>query len=272
MLSSRDFFELYVKQDRDVHVYELKNALGIQLIRRYESHEHRLNKQLMFIRLSVEGDKPLSPIIGGVDMVAAESMDGGWVIQHDDGRVYRRPTNFFFNDAENVYFDRSKRKFIFQKTEYSLNEFVDLLEKNHMRDMFFFSRLKGSLYSLFLFIVFFLADQKYNRLNVLIPGKSQVDNISSVPISDADPVFHYFKIYKNFLGIVSLILLPILFNISANSDWYSASNPFWIVLAVCSLYVLDILSRCLQSFLSKNAVITRLAMSSIENKGRLKKL
>ena len=206
-------------------------------------------------------------------MVSKDEMFGGWKIETNDG-LFRKPSNFSFREQEDVVFDTAAERVIFQKKKYSIDEFINLLERNHARDMFFYSRIANLFKLVFLHVLFFLVDKKYKRFDYFWEeGKTSVQTREQkTSIEGADPFFHYFNIYKNLLGIAIIVLLPLLgyFSLILTTNYFSVSNPALLFGAVAFLYLLDKASQGLEVLIKKTAFVKNLTRSSLEERGRLK--
>lgn len=268
---------LYIPSDRDEHIFELSEDMGLQIVRKYSQSFPKLAEERMFIKFYIKDENGIGYVHGGVDIVKkSESNDSQWVIQYPEGILFHKRSNFNFWKSEDIHFDYDKKLVIFKGTEYSLNEFVDFLEKNHFRDIFLFSRLKNYMIISFLHILFFLSDTKYNKIDyIFIRGeKSSIpkDQETKIISEKADPLFHYFNIYKNLFGLTIILLLPFLFHLSIllNEKYFSVTNPLLVFIAILLLYFLEKISNLLYITLTKTDFVQKMTEKTLELKGNLK--
>jgi hypothetical protein len=277
-ISSSEIKALYTQIGQDEHVFELNDYPGIQIVRKYPTTLKDLIDKRMFIKFVLLQQGGQWRIEGGVDIVKnkKDKEDSGWTIEFPKGTFVQRPTNFYFGKTEEINFDFSQDKVVFKNKNYTLNEFIDLLEKNHLRDMFLWSRITNLVKFSFLHILFFLSDSRYKKFNYIFNKQERLSTLEEgvMPASEkADPLFHYFYIYKNLLGFtIFIFLVPLyLLSISLSETHFTASNPFLLFSALFLLYVLEKISDLLFYALSTADFVQRITKSTLELRGRLKK-
>lgn len=267
---------LYVLNDRDEQVFELSDHPGIQVVRAYGDRSKELVDKRMFIKFALLQEKGKWVIVGGVDMVKNKSSEeDGWLVVTERKGFLQKPSSFFLTKSDDIYFNPETNNIIFENENYSVTEFINLLEKNHLRDMFLKSRILNFFRTMLLHNLFFLSDSRFDLFDYLFENKERVFSMEArgkveVP-PPQDPLFHYFDIYKNLFGFsVLFFLLPLCF-LSARweDNYFSATNPFLLFLLIFILYLLDKLSIFLR-FLLKTDFVKRIARASIELKGKIK--
>jgi len=280
-ITSEKLKKLFKQTERDEHVFGLNDYPGIQVVRKYQHSLKDFVDKRMFIKFILIQDKDVWYVGGGVDTVKnKENEESGWTIQFSENGFFRKPTNYSFWKSENIYFDSQNSKILFEGKSYELNQFIDQLEKNHLRgDMFLISRLKNFLKLSFLYLMFFFSDAKYKKLDyifkkqeeksLIIPQKNDAEPASE----KADPLFHYFYIYKNLFGFSIFLLLPVLFSLSLHlsESYFTVSNPFLLFSVLFLFYILEKVSNLLFHYLSKPNFVQGLTRSALELKGNLKK-
>lgn len=276
LISSKELKSLYNLTDRDDDIFELNDITGIHIIRKYKDNFINLKNDRMFIKLYIP-DKEKLYVQGAVDRVKSKDANGSdfyTIVYPTEKLKYKKPTSFFFGEDEGIKFDNSSNKVIFRKKEFTLNEFVDLMEKNHYRDMFLFSRIVRSIRIFSIKLLFFLIDSKYEEFDYIWRDRatsSQTSEKIKSASSKADPLFHYFYIYKNLLGLFFLLLaFPIFYlSLCLSTHYFTISNPFIIFLSLFILYILEKISDWLYKITSNGEFIHK--MSNPTLKGRIKK-
>ena len=159
--TSKDFHAWFKQSERDEYVFALGDYPGIQIVRKYT--DQRLADKRMFIKFLVMEEGGVSFVWGGVDMVQDRPNEdmGGWTIVFNEKGLFRKPTSYSFHRPEDIRLDTGSKLIVFQSTKYSLNEFIDLLEQNHLRDMFFWSRIGGYIKLARLHMLFIFADSTF---------------------------------------------------------------------------------------------------------------
>ena len=279
-ITSQLIASLYKKEEEDENVFELTDVSGIHILRKYSAGTvPEKNNRRMFITLSL---KENSLINGGINMVnVPDDIGNGYPIV--DGAqegiknlFYQKYANFFFGDNEGAVFVSGTKKIIFRKKEYSINEFIHLLVKNHSSDMFRASRVLIFLKTKFILSpLFWLADSSYekDKMDFLLQGKTLSGTWQGPKIREvADPFFRYFKIYNNTLFFVVLLILPLLFWLSVylDTEYFAITNPFFLFIAFLLFFLLektdDLLFRELGK---KEGYVYRIAKSTLNMKGKI---
>lgn len=268
---------LYKEDERDEHVFELKDSSGLQIVRKYPS-SLKLGEKRMFIKFFLLKKEENLYVLGGVDTVSDNKDGFGWTIQSSKAIFLQKPTNYFFGETEDIHFDPVENKVIFKNSKYPLNGFIDLLEKNHLRDMFLFSRFVNFFKIGFLHFLYFLADSKFKKFDHLFENRKSVYQPASIKTegsvsSPGDPLFHYFHIYKNLLGFfVFLLLLPtFIFSLCLSEKYFTVTNPFLLILSLFILFALDKVSATLSHVLLETSFVQSVTRSALEQRGSLKK-
>ncbi len=235
-ITSNNLFNLYTRGSRDEDVFKIdEGGVGLQIIRKYKTEQKE--DVLMFISFYLKDEI----VVGGVKRVKSPNVDEhkSYQIIFNDGKDY---LNYHFNKSDNVKFDFSKQKILFSKKEFSLNDFIDLLENNHLRSVSFSGNIKEILFKTF------------DKLFPFFLPKGNIYNIQGVERSRADmpkdPLFEYFYIDKRYLFLLFLIGLYPLFRLSQflNPNWFTITNPFLLFLVLVIFFLLEILTN----FMYKN--------------------
>jgi hypothetical protein len=171
-------------------------------------------------------------------------------------------------------FDPKSRLISLKKKNHTITEFINVLEKNHMRDMFLFARTKQFLVLAILHTLFFLVDSRFDLSKHLWKNKEsqfKIEQGKEEVLHSPDPLFHTFDIYRNLLGIFLLIILYPVYLVSniLSNDYFTISNPFLIVVGLLILYVLEKTSKGLHEFTSSD-VIMKISRNIVEMKGDIK--
>lgn len=246
--NSKEFKKLYKQVSNDEKVTKIIDAVGITIVRKYdEKSEYFKDGKRMFIKLYVRDGF----LVGGVDMVE-ENKRGGYTI-FDSKKYKKKFTNFYFGTEENIKFSlQSNKVFIKRKNKkkiFSLNDFVDLLVKNHLSDKLLWTKKKNYLKKIILKGIFILTDSKYDYVDYY--HEIHEDRISDnekkreIKISK-EPFFKYFKIYKNMLFVSFVFLFCMLIIIKKYKliieDNFSTSNPILLFSFTIILFLLHYLS------------------------------
>jgi hypothetical protein len=285
MINSKEFKKLYKKTSKDEKVVEISDATGFSIIRNYdEDTEYFKDNNKMLIRLYIRDGF----INGGIDMVTDKKDEFGGYLIIDKKKYKNKFTNFHFGKEENIVFDDRDNKVKIKRKgkeyKFSVNEFVDLLVKNHLSDRLFWIRKKNYLKRLLLKFIFFLMDSGYSFLDYhdeihRILYDNRVDNKRDLKKSEIptikEPFFNYFRIYKNLLFISSILLLSLLLLIKyfflLKDEELNASNPILIFSLVVILFLLHYFSEFLSRKKNdKNGFIYKLHNSSLDNRFQLK--
>lgn len=257
-MEKEEFTNLYEKQSQDDVLTQFENEIGFSLVRFYPENRIPKNEDLrMFIKVALL-DKGL---FYSVDMTKPdiEGEKTSYVIVFNSS--YNKKITGFTSgvDDKEFAFDSSKKRIIHSKTqkEFTLNEFIDVLVKNHLSDRLFWKRKYNFLSNLILKILFWLSDKHYEKVQVSVDkynfskeNKPIIENGENM-----EPFFKYFYISKNLIFLVLLISLfiavlssifPKIFPISY--IWkllfgeFSLSNPLVVLFFFLALFSFEKLS------------------------------
>ncbi|MCA9351318.1 hypothetical protein KC929_00890 [Patescibacteria group bacterium] len=245
-MDSKKINELYKKQESDLKVTPFEGEVGFSLVRNYPLESlYAKDDKKVFIKIALlEGG-----LFYSVHMVEPSKRKGSFEYNIVDGYSYKKKvTNFVSDIKDNEFsFDKTKKKVIHSKSkkEFSLNEFIEILYKNHLSDRLFWKRQKNFLVKWILISIFWLLDKHYNYVEVSINeykfknGELKFSNESK----KIEPFFKYFEISRNLLFLLLLLVFPI----SYFFDDYSLSNP----LVVSLFFLILLLSEKLYLFFVK---------------------
>jgi hypothetical protein len=269
-LNSEKILSLYHSIDRDEQMLKLNDHAGIQIIRKYKNTSPVFADKRMFINFFIEQGY----VFGSIDMVIKK--DDRWVVVYPDkdDNLRGKISNYSLFKDEDIHFDGEKMEVIFQKRKYNVNGFIDLMEKNHLSNMFGLSKFFNQVIEIFLWIMYFLVDERYEKFSLLKELRSTHEESElSTPVLEADPFFRYFKIYKNLFAFFLGFTLPFLFHFSKtlDPDVFSLQNPFLIFLAVGCLLLLEGVGNIIRRQINlKNSLIKKLANYTYSLKGKLR--
>lgn len=250
--TSKKFKELYNQVSDDKKIIELSDAVGINIVRNYnENNEYFKDGNQMFINLYLNDNF----LCGGVQMVKKEK-NGEYISINNTNKNYKkRFTNFSFGSEEKIILTLKNNKILVkvQNKELFLNSFVDKLVQNHLSDKLFWIRKKNFFKQIFLKILFFLSDDKYDfvecyhKINEWREDKINFQTEEEKELNvKVEPFFHYLKIFKNTLFIFCIILLFILITINNQTilpaDEISFSSPIFLLLFIIALFLLHFFS------------------------------
>lgn len=268
-MDAQDFTNLYKKQDPNEAITAFQNEAGFSLIRTYPKNTpYYKDGRRMFIKVAVL-DRGL---FYGVDMTKTEKR--GERDDHiiTDGKKYKKKITNFFSDTDSAefVFDEKTKKIKHTKTQrdLTLNEFVNILEKNHLSDRLFWKRGMNKLVGLILKMLFWLADKHYDNVQASLDKYNfSRDNKPVVEEkNNVEPFFKYFDISKNLIFTILLLsffiaILTAIFpyKISLEYIWYSLfgdfslSNPMVVLFFFLILFSSEKLSiwlnKCIKEFL-----------------------
>ena len=273
-MNSSELHGLYNKIDRDVSIYELNDYVGLQVIREYPSSFKKLLGSKMFINFYLLEEDNKFFIQGSVDIVKENKEYGAssWSIETSKGLIIQKPTNYSFRKSENILFIQGVNRIFFKDKYFTVNEFIDILEKNHLKDMFLLSRFSNLIKIILLHILFFLVDSKYEKFKwIFKEGNLNPEEVKPAS-KNPDPLFHYFFIYKNILGLFMLLFIFFSFYLSVkiSYDYFTVSNPFILIFALFLLYVLEKFSFWLHKIISSTDFVKNTSLSSLEVNSSLK--
>lgn len=220
-ITSEIFFNLYQRISNDEDVVKISNAPGITIIRKYdEATKYFKDGKKIFVKFYIRDGY----ILGSVDMV--QKNEDGTFTSFDSSKPYKNPfTNFFFGKDENITFNSDEQKILIKQKnktyEFNINDFVDLLIKNHLMDRLFWKRKINKLKIYFLIFIFWFLDSKYDwidyyrkihgedkKLSAEMTNEIKIDLPHTLEI---EPFFRYFSIYRKILFFSITIITIILF-------------------------------------------------------------
>lgn len=261
-MTAEEFTNLYSRQRSDESIPPFQNEIGFSLIRFYpEGTPYCKDGRRMFIKIA-----PLDRgFFYGVDMTKPQKRGETTEYVITDGEEYKKKVTNFFSDSSEFVFDNTAKKVIHQPSgkDFTMNEFVEILEANHLSDRLFFKRIRNEFANRTLKFLFWLSDAHYERIQTVIdkydygrgenpPPKDEKKNI--------EPFFKYFYISKNILFSILLITSPSA--VFLGHRWvygdFSLSNPslvllFFLILFSCEKFSI-LLDEKIKEFLmpSKN--------------------
>lgn len=260
-MNAQDFTNLYTKQDRDEAVTAFQNEAGFSLIRTYPKDTlYYKDGRRMFIKVAVLD----RGFFYGIDMTKPEKRG----VREDhiitEGKEYKKKITNFFSDADNseFFFDEKAKKIKHVKTQrdLTLNEFINILEKNHLSDLLFWKRGMNKLVSIVLKILFWFVNKHYDNVQASLDKYNfSRDNKPIIEEKDSvEPFFKYFYISKNLIFTILLLsffiaILTVIFpfKISLEYIWYSLfghfslSNPMVVLFFFLILFSSEKLSMWL---------------------------
>lgn len=216
----QEFTNLYEKQKQDEVLTPFGNEIGFSLVRFYPKDSVPEDENLrMFIKVAILE----RGLFYSVDMTKPD-IEGekiSYVIVFDS--QYNKKVTSFVSDIDDkeFVFDPINKKIIHNKTkkEFTLNEFIGVLVKNHLSDRLFWKRKFNFLSNLVLKILFWLSDRRYEKVQVSI-DKYHFSKENKPIIEEEkkfEPFFKYFYISKN---LIFTILLASLFIAILSSVFY----------------------------------------------------
>lgn len=254
----QEFTNLYTKQKSDETVTSFQNENGFSLIRLYpENTSYRTDGRRMFIKIAVL-DKGL---FYGVDMTKPKKEEKNDSYLLTDGEEYKKKvTNFVSDTGDNEFiFDEVRKEIKHNETGkyFTLNEFVEILAKNHLSDRLYWKRNLNTLNNALLKIIFWLSDKRYEKTQISIDkyhwkrdNKPAIDDEKNI-----EPFFKYFYISKNFIFTMLLIAFLVAIvvaifpkEIPIKDIWlslfggFSLSNPLVVLLFFLTLFSSEKLS------------------------------
>lgn len=244
-MNSEEFSKLYTKSNSDESLIQFKDDLGFTLIRKYhkDSEYFRDNKRI-FIRLYLVGND----VNGGVEMVEAEEEGASSYRIVTDNKYKGKITNFRFSGDQEIIFDSEKKEIFYQpkKLYFTLNQFIEMLVKNHLSDRVFFRRNFNNIINFFLKFIFWLSNKHYDRVEVMLEiyHPTQKNEHDKEDEKIIEPFFKYFYISKNILFSFLLVAFPtsiLLMDIYCFKN-FSISNPAIVLFFFLILFVFEKLS------------------------------
>lgn len=287
---------LYKKQIYDELVTPFDSEAGFSVVRLYpNSLQYHKDGKRIFIKIAVSDDA----LFYGVDMVNPEKKENGDIRYAivDSGKYKNKVTNFVSgSDESEFYFDIKENNIIYKKTgkKFTLNEFIDILERNHLRDRLFIKKKLNSVVNIILRIIFILSNRHYDKIEAYLDRSfRKYTNETIEDHKSTEPFFKYFNIPKNsillFLVMSLLILVTITYLLKTCSieqpiyplDDLTLSNPIVILLLFIGLFFTEKISvavdKRINSFLrpdqssdSNRNFIEKLHDFQFQNKFKLK--
>ena len=257
-MNAQEFTNLYTKRKADETLTPFQDEMGFSLVRYYpDNTPYERDGRRMFIKVAILE----RGFFYEVNMTKPEQHNerAGYILT--DGEEYKKKvTNFTSDiDSKEFYFDESAKKIIHSKTkkQFSLNEFVDILESNHLSDRLFLKRKINSAVEFVLKVFFWLVDRHYERTKVFLDiyKFKKGEQVKTEEKQNIDPFFKYFYITKNTLFV--FLLFTTLGAVLWGQFWpfgdFSVSNPaivllFFLALSLCEKFSLW-LSDKIQDFL-----------------------
>ena len=273
-ITSNYLYRNYIRNTRDDHVFEVKGGVGLQIVRKYKSKKIPENHR-MFIKMYFKVVDNQWYVEGGVDTVeSTDDHSQGWRIIFNETSYFQKPTSYYFGSNENIIFNPTNNTVSLKNKEHTITDFVDILEKNHMRDMFFFARTKQFFVLGILHFLFFIVDSRFDLNKHLWTNKesqSKMEGPQQEQNHSPDPLFHTFDIYRNLLGTFLLLILYPTYLVSKilDTNYFSISNPVLIIIGLLILYILEKISKVLHELTSRD-LITKISRNIVEMKGDIK--
>ncbi len=205
-MNAQDFTNLYTKKSFDEAITSFQNEPGFSLIRLYpEGTPYHRDSKRMFLKIALLD----RGFFYAVDMTKPEKRGETTDYVITDGEEYRKKVTNFFSDGGEFTFDEINKNVVHQKTrkKFTLNEFVDVLEANHLSDRLFWKRVLNSITDITLKVLFWLSDKRYEKIRVSI-DKYQFSRDNKPILEDQkniEPFFKYFYISKNFIFGILLV-------------------------------------------------------------------
>jgi hypothetical protein len=259
IMDSQEFTNLYTKQNFDEAITSFQNEAGFSLIRLYpEGTPYHKDGRRMFMKVAVLE----RGFFYGVDMTRPEKRGETTDYVITDGNEYRKKVTNFMSDGGEFVFDEANKRIVHQKTNKSLtlNEFVDILEANHLADRLFWKRILNFLADSTLKIIFLLSDKQYEKIRVAIDKYNFSRDNKPIPAEkhNIEPFFKYFYISKNLIFgillvtfIIAILVATFPNKLPIKSVWHSffgeftLSNPMVVLLFFLGLFSSEKLSKWL---------------------------
>ncbi len=261
-ITSVEIAKLY-KTKRGEILIPFTKGRGIGLIKKYKNEIVPIkdNKRI-FIKIFLSKENVVN---GTIDMIDFDKKrDDAYVITDDPNKYGRKITNFSFGEEENLFLSKEKGVFVKTKNKYiSINNFVDVLIKNHLSDKLFLKRKINQLIDYLIKFIFWLDNQRYEPSTIFLikNGLGKHEEKNKPKTETPEPFFKYFYIKKNFLLsllLMSLIIIStfiIRLECSDNHFGYSIflnlslSNPVVILVFIVFLFIAEKISSKLDSLI-----------------------
>jgi len=255
-MTSEDFVKFYKKTESDYLVVPIKDAIGFNVIRKYQNSIYFGENKRIFINVFLWGNNFLR---GRVEMVERDSRDQNSYIILTEPKDIKKVTNFSFNEKEEeIVFNKKDGTVIIRKSDViSLNTLVDILVDNHLTDKLFWKRKINYIFDCILKFLFWLADKKYEKIQIMLDIYYPKDNKYEDKNKTEEPFFKYFPIKRNFL--FAFLIFVFLISVLASSfdifEDFSLSNPsvvfFFFLLLFIAEKVSSFLDKKIKHFLNK---------------------
>lgn len=257
-MNTQEFTNLYTKQERDESLNSFTEETGFSLVRKYpDNTPYEKDGLRMFIKIALLNGK----LFYEVNITKPEEKESktSYIIL-DSGKYKNKLTSFISDrDSDEFTFDTEKQKVIHIKKnkEFSLNEFVNIIENNHLSDRLFWKRKINFVANLLLKIFFWLSDKHYEKVKVSIDKYhfSKNNEPTTEEEKNIEPFFKYFYISKNlifftlllslFIALASAIfpnVLPLKCIWTNLFGDFSLSNPLVVLLFFLVLFSIEKIS------------------------------
>lgn len=255
-MDSQEFTNLYARQIYDEAITSFQDEPGFSLIRLYPKVTPYFNDgRRMFVKIAAAE----RGFFYAVDMTRPEKRGEKTDYVITEGNEYKKKVTNFVSDGDEFAFDEPTKRVIHLKTKkpFTLNEFVDILEANHLTDRLFWKKILNFCADYTLRILFLLSDKHYEKIEVTIDRYHFGRDNKPIPEEEKtiEPFFKYFYISKNliFMALLLAFVAAILFTIfpcmlPLKSVWnsffgeFTLSNPMVVLSFFLGLFSLEGLS------------------------------
>jgi hypothetical protein len=247
-ITSQRFADLYQHQEDDLALTPLADKYpGFTLVREYDtSSQYHKDGMKMFIRLYVVEDFFMC---GNIEMVKESDNEGMYTLIASE-KYKKRITGFWFGKEERIKFDVNSQKITVagQKKQHTINEFIEILVKNHLADRLRWRRLHDLFIKKIIRFLFWLQDQKYDEVIFILRPNSLNEKHKHLEKKATEPFFNYFQITKNmlFVGVILAVLLSALL-ITFNLSYFTILNPLVPLIAFMCFFILEKVSIRLEN-------------------------
>jgi len=166
-MNAQEFTKLYTKQISDETITPFKKETGFSLIRLYpKDTPYRRDGRRMFIKVAVLDHS----LFFSVDITkpGVKEESNSYILT--DGEEHKKKvTNFFSGTSDGEFiFDEERKEIKYSKTNkyFTLNEFVEILAKNHLSDRLYWKRKLNTLNNILLKAIFWLSDEHYEKTHI----------------------------------------------------------------------------------------------------------
>jgi hypothetical protein len=264
-MNSKDFVTLYSKQEYDETITPFENEVGFSLIRFYPQDTPYFRDDMrLFIKVAVLE----RGFFYEVNMTRPEKHGEATSYVIKSGEDYKERVTSFISEGEEFVFEEASKKVVHISTKknFSLNEFIDIIEGNHLADRLFLKRGLNIGTDWILRVLFWLSDKRYEKITVSIDRYHFTrDNKPTLEEhKNIEPFFKYFYISKNMIfGILLLTLFlmsastflvnysPFSFIKNLSLGDFSLSNPLLVLLIFLVLFTSEKLSLLLNRSISR---------------------